>query len=257
LEYNIPFSITIIEVSFELPYTNYQVTTTSISNANIYGSNFYVKGGSVCDTLNQIFPIMNNAPAPPGSLSENINLSNETEGANGTITFNCTFEINENIVNNDTANVNNISFKIKGIEAKRCDPNACNGFSAGCVGVSTPHCFPMPNYELNTASDTFEATQICNNTGYPLIKNGQPICDCSLIPEFTGSNCSDEQPLCTGIRNPCAYDSTFCRVNQTTENSYCECNRNYTAFNDGTQTQLFGGDTCEIQYNYLQGKHGK
>jgi hypothetical protein len=247
-----------IEMSFILEYTAKTNTSfnVAITDSTMYSNN---DDAVLCTQLYQYISSVGDVNYVIGS-QKNLSYTNET--GNGTVTVICKYDLSPTAILDTTGR--NIPFKIisAGFHPTKCSETDCNGFSAGCVkidvtGSLVPHCFPMPNYELNTASHTFETTTNCNNSGYPLIKNGQPGCDCSLIPEFTGSNCSDVQPLCTGIRNPCAYDSTFCRVNQTTENSYCECNRNYTAFNDGTQTQLFGGDTCEIQYNYLQGKHGK
>lgn len=260
-EYAIPFKHndttieTVIVMSFELAYTSKtDETLVIVSNS----TNVQLNMSRLCADIN---PEISDDLTDVADFDSTAAYSNET--GNGTVTFRCKFTTTADI----NTTLNDIPFKI--ISAgfnnvtQTCAETACNGFSAGCVkgsalALQAEYCFPMPNYELNTASHTFETTSNCNNTGYPLIfKNGQPGCDCSLIPEFTGPNCSDVQPLCTGIRNPCAHDSTFCKVNSTTENSYCECNRNYTASTDGTQTQLFGGDTCEIQYNHLQGKAWK
>lgn len=285
LEYTPPFKHgdtilrTTVEMEFRLEYTNmaqpappspgtfdvkipHRASSSSTKDITV---NF----GTECASIATICLLPSSDRAHVTTFAPTAEYSNVT-GA-GNVTFKCKFTIIGKIEAKFGSDLLNLPFKIINAEldfetsttTKKCAPDACNGFSAGCVKGSAlalepdytdEYCFPMPNYELNTASHTFETTSNCNNTGYPLMKNGQPICDCSLIPEFTGPNCSEVQPLCTGIRNPCAHDSTFCKVNSTTENSYCECNRNYTASTDGTQTQLFGGDTCEIQYNHLQGK---
>lgn len=258
----IEFLTTVVQISFSLEYKNMDENTYIVDLPHKIGTGstpLTIPRDYDCAGIGYAF----NPPLSDEDDSFHFSPIYSNETGLGNTTFQCQFFIRTTIEAKYNGYLLNLPFKIisAGFHPQKCAETACNGFSAGCVIKRDPtsvspflnHCFPMPNYELKT-SHTFETNTHCNNTGYPLILiNGQPGCDCSLIPEFTGSNCSDVQPLCTGIRNPCAHDSTFCKVNQTTENSYCECNRNYTASPDGTQTRLFGGDTCEIQYEHLNG----